>query len=89
MRITGVDVGGTHTDIIAFDTASGEIAVHKIPSTPHDHSVGLVDGVSAAVGDGHLDFLAHDTTIATNALLQHDGAPTGLITSDGRAVTDT
>jgi N-methylhydantoinase A len=83
MRITGVDVGGTHTDIIAFDTASGEIAVHKIPSTPHDHSVGLVDGVSAAVGDGHLDFLAHGTTIATNALLQHDGAPTGLITTAG------
>jgi N-methylhydantoinase A len=83
MRITGVDVGGTHTDIIAFDTASGEIAVHKVPSTPHDHSVGLVDGVAAAVGDAHLDFLAHGTTIATNALLQHDGAPTGLITTAG------
>jgi N-methylhydantoinase A len=83
MRITGVDVGGTHTDIIVFDTGSGEIAVRKVPSTPHDHSVGLVDGVAAAVGDGGLDFLAHGTTIATNALLQRDGAPTGLITTAG------
>ncbi|GAB2963663.1 methylhydantoinase [Amycolatopsis acidiphila] len=76
-------MGGTHTDIIAFDTDSGEVAVHKVPSTPHDHSVGLVDGVSAVAGGGELDFLAHGTTIATNALLQHDGATTGLITTAG------
>jgi N-methylhydantoinase A len=83
MRITGVDVGGTHTDIIAFDTATGDIAVHKVPSTPNDHSVGLVDGVSTVAGGAQLDFLAHGTTIATNALLQHEGAPTGLITTAG------
>jgi N-methylhydantoinase A len=83
MRLIGVDVGGTHTDLLSFDSESGEIAVHKLPSTPNDHSVGLVDGVGELLNGAKLDLLAHGTTVATNTLLQHDGASVGLITTFG------
>jgi N-methylhydantoinase A len=84
MRLAGVDVGGTFTDVVVVDTDTGGIAVHKVPSTPGDPSEGLIDGlVSAGPDGGRLDFLVHGTTIATNALLQHRGATAGMITTRG------
>ena len=86
MKLVGVDVGGTFTDIIFADTETGRTEVNKVPTTPDDPS----DGVSAAVRDlcnrfdvspGDIDHLLHGTTIATNAILQHDGARTGMITT--------
>ncbi len=86
MKLVGVDVGGTFTDIIFADTETGRTEVNKVPTTPDDPS----DGVSAAVrglcdrfdvSPGDIDHLLHGTTIATNAILQHDGARTGMITT--------
>ena len=86
MKLVGVDVGGTFTDVIFADTESGRTEIHKVPTTPDDPS----DGVSAAIHglcERHtitpteIDHLLHGTTIATNAILQHDGAKTGMITT--------
>ena len=84
----GVDSGGTFTDICLFDEATGAVVVWKVPSTPDDPSRGIADGtreaverVGARVGD--VAYFGHGTTVATNALIQHRGAVTGLITSDG------
>lgn len=73
------DVGGTFTDVVAWD-GSGIVA-GKVPSTTDDQSAGVVAGASA-VGVGAERFL-HGTTVATNALLEHRGADTALITSRG------
>ena len=84
MKLAGVDVGGTFTDVIVADTETSEVRIHKVASTPGDPSEGLIAGVSAADGDaGAIDTLLHGTTIATNALLQHDGATVGMITTRG------
>ncbi|HZV49472.1 MAG TPA: hydantoinase/oxoprolinase family protein [Candidatus Dormibacteraeota bacterium] len=84
MKLAGVDVGGTFTDVIVVDTASRQVRIHKVPSTPDDPSQGLVEGLAATGPDAReVDFLAHGTTIATNSLLQHDGARVGMITTRG------
>jgi N-methylhydantoinase A len=84
VKLAGVDVGGTFTDVIIVDTATREVQIHKVPTTTDDPSEGLIAGVvGAAQGRAELDFLAHGTTIATNALLQHDGAIVGMITTQG------
>ena len=83
MRLVGVDVGGTFTDVVLVDTDSGEIGVRKVPSTPDDPSEGLITGLSETGGAAEIDLLVHGTTVATNALLQHDGAVTGMITTKG------
>lgn len=84
MKLAGVDVGGTFTDVVVVDTGSGEMGVYKVPSTPDDPSGGVIDGLAEAGGRAaELDFLAHGTTVATNALLQHDGSVAGLITTRG------
>ena len=74
-----VDVGGTFTDLVGWD---GErIVTGKVPSTPHDQSVGVIDGArtTGMVADRFL----HGTTVATNALLEQRGARTALITTPG------
>jgi N-methylhydantoinase A len=87
MRV-GVDSGGTFTDVCLIDEATGRIAVWKVASTPDDPSRGIAGGVReglAQVGAAAADvgYFGHGTTVATNALLQHRGARTGLITTDG------
>ncbi len=84
----GVDLGGTFTDICLFDEATGVVVVWKVPSTPDDPSRGIADGTREAVervgaSVGEVVYFGHGTTVATNALIQHRGAVTGLITSDG------
>jgi N-methylhydantoinase A len=84
MKLAGVDVGGTFTDVIVADTETAEVRIHKVASTPADPSEGLIAGVGAADGDiAAIDALLHGTTIATNALLTHDGATVGMITTRG------
>ena len=84
MKLAGVDVGGTFTDVIVADTETSEVRIHKVPSTTADPSEGLIAGVSAADGEPTaIDTLLHGTTIATNALLQHEGAKVGMITTRG------
>ncbi len=88
MKRVGVDVGGTFTDLIYVDDESGQILVHKLPTTPDDPSRGTVEGVKqlaakAGVGTDELDQVFHGTTIATNIVLEHNGAKVGMITTEG------
>jgi N-methylhydantoinase A/oxoprolinase/acetone carboxylase beta subunit len=87
MNLIGVDIGGTFTDLMLADVERGAIWTHKVPTTT-DPSIGMVQGVlelcaQAGVEPGAVDHLLHGTTIATNALLEHDGAIVGLITNQG------
>src|SRR3954469_25183637 len=84
----GVDSGGTFTDVCLFDDATERVEVWKVPSTPDDPSRGITAGVEegiAQVGANAEDiaYFGHGTTVSTNALIQHRGARTGVITTDG------
>jgi N-methylhydantoinase A len=84
VRLAGVDVGGTFTDVVLVDTDARRTVVHKVPSTQDDPSEGLTQGLLGSGEDvGDLEVLVHGTTIATNALLQHAGAAVGMITTRG------
>lgn len=86
--IVGVDVGGTFTDFAARNVRTGQLAVHKRPSTPSDPSEAILRGfeeLTAKIGIGGEDVgrFAHGTTVATNALLQRKGAKVGVVTTKG------
>jgi N-methylhydantoinase A/oxoprolinase/acetone carboxylase beta subunit len=88
MKLIGVDVGGTFTDIVFTDTVTGRTIIHKAPTTPDDPSRGVVTGVSDlcerfGVVRREIDHVLHGTTIATNAVLEYKGAVTGMVTSAG------
>src|SRR4029078_4870970 len=88
MRRLGVDVGGTFTDLIYVDDEAGQILVHKLPTTPDDPSRGTVQGIReltelAGPEPSQLEQVSHGTTIATNIVIEHDGATVGLITTEG------
>src|SRR5712675_483836 len=89
----GVDVGGTHTDLVLLDAASGALMVEKVASTPKNPALGVLDGVARFVARGtppdSIEFFAHGTTITTNALLEMRGAKVGLLITQGfRAVQE-
>ena len=84
----GVDVGGTFTDLLLFDQGSGAFWRHKTPSTPHDSSEGILNGVEAICGKAgitpaDIEYFLHGTTVATNAVLEGKGARVGLIVTQG------
>jgi N-methylhydantoinase A len=82
----GIDTGGTFTDIVCVDAASGTMRVTKVASTPANPAIGLVRGVKSILADAPLDELAglaHGTTVATNALLQGEISGLGLIVTEG------
>ena len=84
----GVDVGGTFTDLLLFDDATGDFWRHKTPSTPHDSSEGILNGVEAVcekagVRPDQIEVFLHGTTVATNAVLEGKGARVGLVTTEG------
>lgn len=88
MRMIGVDVGGTFTDIVYCDMTSGEVAIHKVSTTPDDPSRGILRGLTEicaenGVAPDSIDYLLHGTTTATNAVLEHKGARTGMVTNNG------
>jgi N-methylhydantoinase A len=89
----GIDVGGTFTDVVAVDAATREIVASiKVPTTHRAAAgvaAGIVDGLqrllgSGKVGAGHIAFIAHSTTQATNALLEGDVARVGVVGLHGR-----
>jgi N-methylhydantoinase A/oxoprolinase/acetone carboxylase beta subunit len=87
MYLIGVDVGGTFTDIVFADTESGRTLIHKVPTTPDDPARGVIAGiVELCERDGvpreAIDHVLHGTTIGTNAVLEHKGAVTGMITTE-------
>ncbi len=83
----GIDVGGTFTDAVVVDRG-GSLHIAKVPSTPDDVSVGFLESLSvlesrSGLPASHIDFLAHGTTVATNALVQDTLARAGLVTNRG------
>src|SRR5262249_34991360 len=71
----GVDIGGTFTDVVLANEMGGAIEVVKVPTTPRDFAEGVVAGLRTAmsahdVAAGDVGWLAHATTVVTNALLQ-------------------
>ncbi|MEM9757449.1 MAG: hydantoinase/oxoprolinase N-terminal domain-containing protein, partial [Pseudomonadota bacterium] len=88
MKLLGVDVGGTFTDMIFADPASGEMGIQKVSTTPDDPSRGVIHGLTSLIAQGgispeHLGQVFHGTTTATNAVLEAKGARVGMITNDG------
>ncbi len=84
----GVDVGGTFTDVLLIETESGTIHTAKVPSTPEDSSVGVLNGIArvcelAGADPTDISHVTHGTTVATNAVLTGRGARVGLITTRG------
>lgn len=80
--VAGVDVGGTFTDVIVAGPSGTTVA--KVPSTPRDQAAGVLAGLERAGADpAALGRLAHGTTVATNTLLERDGADTVLVTTAG------
>jgi N-methylhydantoinase A len=83
----GVDIGGTFTDLVAL-SPDGAILTRKVPSTTDDYARGIATALTDLFVANHLSPAAiveiiHGTTIATNAILEHHGARTGLITTQG------
>ena len=88
MKRLGVDVGGTFTDLIYVDDDAGTVLIHKLPSTPNDPSQGTIQGIKeltdrAGAKPEALDQVFHGTTIATNIVIEHDGARVGMLTTEG------
>ncbi len=84
----GVDVGGTFTDLLLINEQNGEIFIAKVPSTPHDSSVGVLNGIAkicknAGIDPGKIHHIMHGTTVATNTVLTGSGARVGLVTTKG------
>ena len=80
----GVDVGGTFTDAVAFDTADGSLRWAKAPSTPDEPARGVLDAVSALTGDlGAVERFIHGITIGTNAIIERTGADVWVVTTRG------
>ena len=79
--IAGADVGGTFTDIVLYDTATGTLAINKLLTTPDDPRRAIVEGLGAL--KAHAEIVVHGTTLVTNALIERRGAKVGLITTEG------
>jgi len=87
MRI-GIDVGGTFTDFVLLDDASGRIETWKCLTTPRDPSDAIEEGIAALSRSvpgcvARLEEVIHGTTLVINAIIERKGARTGLITTRG------
>ena len=82
--LVGIDVGGTFTDVLAYDPASEQLLSAKVPSLPGEQWRGVLDALAALGISGEtISAFVHGTTIATNALLERKGARTGMLTTAG------
>jgi N-methylhydantoinase A len=84
----GVDVGGTFTDLLLINESNGETHTAKVPSTPEDSSIGVLNGIARICEESGIDpkqvnRVMHGTTVATNAVLTGKGAKVGLVTTKG------
>ena len=84
MARVGVDVGGTNTDLVL--EADHGVFVHKVASTPHDQSEGVLKGLRelceiSSVRPDDVSLIVHGTTVATNITIEHNGAEVGMLTS--------
>ena len=78
------DIGGTFTDLVAFDEETGALTIGKASTTPDDLPQGILDAVAAAnVAPEDVSELVHGTTVVINALTERRGARTALVTTQG------
>ena len=83
-QIVGVDVGGTFTDLVLFDTETESVKIAKVPSTPENQAFGVMQALeSSGATIETLNTVIHGTTITTNALLERKISRVGLITTQG------
>lgn len=83
-QVAGIDVGGTFTDLVQLDTATGAVRLAKVPTTPDNQAYGVMNALSAAKTDlSTLALIVHGTTTTTNAVLERKLSRTGLITTQG------
>jgi N-methylhydantoinase A len=79
-----IDIGGTFTDLVAYDEATKELHTSKTASTPPDFIDGVINGLEkAGVRPEEIVQFRHGSTIATNAIIERRGAKTGMITTRG------
>jgi N-methylhydantoinase A len=85
-RVT-VDTGGTFSDFVYLNEATGAVTIAKVASTPDDPSRAIIQGVEGLLAQGvapeDIAFFCHGTTVGTNALLEGKGARTGLLVTEG------
>jgi 5-oxoprolinase (ATP-hydrolysing) len=86
----GFDIGGTFTDFVLADPATGALRLHKRLTTPEDPAIGALDGLHRIIADHGAGFadvveIVHGTTLVTNAIIERNGAKLGLITTAGFA----
>src|SRR5919199_473624 len=86
--LAGIDIGGTFTDLLLVDAATGAFWVGKTLTTPDDPARGVRTGLEdvlaqAGVGAGALERAVHGTTLVTNALIERKGDRTALVTTKG------
>jgi len=85
-RVT-VDTGGTFSDFVYLNEATGEMSIAKVPSTPDDPSRAILAGIEALLARdaaaADIGYFCHGTTVGTNALLEGKGAATGLLVTEG------
>lgn len=84
----GVDVGGTFTDLLLINDVTGDSYTAKVPSTPHNPSIAVLNGIdricqTSGVEPSAIRSVMHGTTVATNAILTRRGAKVGLVTTRG------
>jgi N-methylhydantoinase A len=84
----GVDIGGTFTDLVVIDGATGAARVGKILTTPKDPAHAVEQGIASLLEEsrtaaGSVRAVVHGTTLATNALIERKGARTALLTTEG------
>lgn len=80
----GIDVGGTFTDVVAYDPQAKNIVAFKVPSSSQVPAQGVIDGLHNVLSSGaDISSIIHGTTVATNAILEQRGASTALITTRG------
>ena len=84
----GFDIGGTFTDLVLADEATGEIRIVKVPSTPKNPNIGALKGIrrllaESGVEASQLSYAIHGTTVVTNTVIERKGAKTALITTKG------
>jgi N-methylhydantoinase A len=82
--VIGCDVGGTFTDLVYLDEATGALRLAKVPTTVDNQARGVIEAIErAGVDPAGVDLLVHGTTATTNALLERKIARCGLITTKG------
>jgi N-methylhydantoinase A len=83
-HVAGIDVGGTFTDLVIVDPATGSVKLAKVPTTLPNQAEGVLNALEQAGTDlGDIDLIVHGTTTTTNAVLERTLAKTGLITTAG------